>query len=271
MPNACITNCYAGLVWALVKIKVMSHVESEKLLPKVLKILQTEDGYRYSIDPFLLAAFVSLPAGAKVVDLGSGSGVISLLLSQKDPVAKVVGLELQDALVKRSRRTVALNGFQDRVKIVLGDVRDLPANLVPGSFDVVVSNPPYRSAVSGRLASGDERSRARHELAGGLVDFLNAAHCLLKPGGRFFIVYLSERLPELMAEMRGLRIEPKRLRMVCSRAGGEARLILVEGRKNARPGMKVESPLVIYKGAGRDYSDEVLAMYGMTVAAISNQ
>jgi len=239
----------------------MSHVESEKLLPKVLKILQAKEGYRYSIDPFLLAAFVSLPAGAKVVDLGSGSGVISLLMSQKDPLAKVVGLELQEALVERSRSTIALNNFQDRVEIVQGDVRDLPASLMSGSFDVVVSNPPYRSAVSGRLASGDERSRARHELAGGLVDFLTAASSLLKSGGRFFIVYLAERLPELMAEMSCLKLEPKRLRMVASREGGEARLILVEGRKNARPGMKVESPLVIYKGAGRDYSDEVLAIY----------
>ena len=271
MLNACITNCYAGLGWDLVKIKVMSQVKSEELLPGALKILQSEAGYRYSIDPFLLAAFVSLPAGAKVVDLGSGSGVISLLMSQKDPLAKVVGLELQDTMVERSRRSVALNSLQDRVEIVQGDVRDLPASLMPGSFDVVVSNPPYRSAVSGRLASGDERSRARHELAGGLVDFLTAANILLKPGGRFFIVYLAERLPELMAEMRCLKLEPKRLRMVSSREGDEARLILVEGRKNARPGMKVESPLVIYKGAGRDYSDEVLAMYGMTVAAISNQ
>ena len=256
---------------ALVRIKVMSAGESEKLRPKDLKILQAEDGYRYSIDPFLLAAFVSLSAGANVADLGSGSGVIALLLSQKDPVAKVVGLELQDALVERSRHTVALNGFQDRIKIVQGDVRALPASLMPGSFDVVVSNPPYRTAGSGRLALGDERSRARHELAGGLVDFLTAASSLLKSGGLFFIVYLAERLPELMAEMSCLKLEPKRLRMVFSREGGEARLILVEGRKNARPGMKIESPLVLYKGGGRDYTDEVLAMYGTTVEAITNQ
>lgn len=236
-------------------------MKREEFLPGSLKILQAEDGYRYSIDPFLLAAFVSFPIGSKVVDLGSGSGVISLLLSQKDPMAKVVGLELQQALVERSRRSVVLNGFQNRIEILQGDVRDLPANLLPGAFDVVVSNPPYRKVASGRLASGDERCRARHELAGGLVDFLKAANSLLKTGGRFFVVYLAERLPELMAEMRSLRLEPKRLRMVCSRAGDEARLILVEGRKNARPGLKVESPLIIYQGAGRDYSDEVLAIY----------
>ena len=240
---------------------VMSQKKREELLPGGQKILQSEDGYRYSIDPFLLASFASLPAGARVVDLGSGSGVISLLLSQKDQAAKVVGLELQDALVERSRRTVALNGFQDRVEIVQGDVRALPTSLMPGSFDVVVSNPPYRTVGSGRLALGDERAHARHELAGGLVDFLTAASSLLKPGGRFFIIYLAERLPELMAEMRRLKLEPKRLRMVSSRAGDEARLILVEGLKNARPGMKIESLLVIYQGAGRDYTDEVLAMY----------
>jgi tRNA1Val (adenine37-N6)-methyltransferase len=247
----------------------MSQVKSDEFLPRALKILQSEDGYRYSIDPFLLAAFVSLPAGANVVDLGSGSGVISLLMSQKDPVAKVVGLELQGALVERSRRSVVLNGFQNRIEIVQGDVRDLPSSLLPGSFDVVVTNPPYRSAASGRLALGDERSRARHELEGGLVDFLTAASSLLKPCGRFFIVYLAERLPELMAEMRGLRLEPKRLRMVCSRAGSEARLILVEGRKNSRPGMKIEPSLVLYQGEGRDYSDEVLSMYGINT--VTNQ
>ena len=100
---------------------------------------------------------------------------------------------------------------------------------------------------------------------------MRAAAFLLNSGGRFFIVYLAERLPELMAEMSCLKLEPKRLRMVSSREGDEARLILVEGRKNARPGMKIESPLVLYKGGGRDYTDEVLAMYGMPVEVISNQ
>jgi len=227
-----------------------------------MHILQPPDGYRYSIDPFLLADFVVLPDRARVIDLGSGSGVIALLLCQRVSDARVTGLELQQEMVERSRRSIAVNGLQDRIEIVPGDVRSLPETLSSGTFDVVVTNPPYRRATTGRLSQGVERSLARHELAGGLVDFLRSASVLLKAKGRFFVIHLAERLPELLSEMRCFKLEPKRLRLIHSRAGDDAKLVLVEGRKNARPGLKVESPLVLYKGAGRDYSDEVLAMYG---------
>ena len=233
----------------------------EELIPGRLRIIQAQNGYRYSIDPFLLLSFLHIADASLVIDLGSGAGVLPLLLAGKKKAEKVVGLELQANLAERSRRSVALNGLQEQIDIVQGDVRALPGELAPGSFDVVVTNPPYRIPTSGRLASGDERSLARHELAGGLLDFLQAACFLLKPGGRFYVVYLAERLPELMAKMRGCRLEPKRLRMVHSREGEEARLILVEGRKNGKPGLVVEPPLVVYAGEGRDYSAEVLAMY----------
>jgi tRNA1Val (adenine37-N6)-methyltransferase len=117
---------------------------------------------------------------------------------------------------------------------------------------------------SGRVSSGDERSFARHELAGGLVDFLRAANFLLRTGGRFFVIYLADRLPELLTEMSGSRLEPKRMRMIHSRAGEDARLVMVEGRKDGKPGLTVEAPLIVYAGEGRDYTEEVLAMYEMT-------
>lgn len=228
-----------------------------------MQIIQSADGYRYSIDPFLLAAFAHIPTGARVVDLGSGSGVVALLLGRQEHVGGVVGLELQAGLVERSRQSVVLNGLQDRVDILQGDVRELPQALRTGHFDVVVTNPPYRPVAAGRLSQGDERCLARHELAGGLADFLRAANLLLKANGRFYMVHLAERLAELLAEMRGYLLEPKRLRMVHSRAGDGARLILVEGRKNARPGLKVEPPLFIYQGSGREYTEEVRGMYGL--------
>ncbi len=240
-----------------------SDQEVEELLFGDLMIIQARDGYRYSIDPFLLASFSRLPVGAQVIDLGSGSGVIPLVLSKKDGLAKLVGLELQEMMVERSRRSVVLNRLQERIEIMHGDVRNLPAALAAGSFDAVLTNPPYRTGDSGRISRGEERSRARHELAGGLADFLRAASVLLKRGGSFFIIYLAERMPELMVEMRHSRIEPKRMRMVCSRVGEDARLVLVEGCKEGKPGLKIESPLIIYKGAGRDYTDEVLVMYGL--------
>ncbi len=168
-------------------------------------------------------------------------------------------------MVDRARRSVQLNGLEDSIRIIQGDIRDLPEELSAGSCDIVTANPPYRNQDTGRVAPDDERGMARHELSGGIDDFLRAAAFLLKNGGRFYVVYLAERLAELLTKMCCFRLEPKRLRMVHSRAGEAARMVLVEGRKDGKPGMVVEAPLIIYKGEGRGYAEEVLAMYGMSV------
>jgi len=225
-----------------------------------LKILQKRDGYRFSLDPVLLCAFARLKEGEKVADLGTGSGIIPLLLASRSGAGRVVGLEIQPDLADRARRSVRLNALEERVEILEGDLRVLPKSLIPRSFDVVLANPPYRRQESGRKAPGAERAAARHELAGGLEDFLAAAASLLKQGGRFYIVYLAERLAELLAAMRRERLEPKRLRCVHSRAAEEARMVLVEGRKGGRSGLTVAPPLFVYEG--KRYSDEVLAIYG---------
>ena len=223
-----------------------------------VKIIQPRTGYRFSLDPLLLTSFADIPAMSKVADLGTGSGVIPLLLAQAGKGREFVGIELQAELAERAGRSVALNGLEDRIRIVRADLRDLPAEFKAGSFDTAVTNPPYRRPASGRVAPGAERGAARHELAGGLADFLRTAAFLLNNGGRFFVVYLAERLAELVDEMRTFRLEPKRLRTVHSRAGDPARLVLVEGRKNARPGLTVEAPLIVYKeGKGREYTEEM--------------
>lgn len=222
-----------------------------------VKILQPRSGYRFSLDPLLLCAFAAIPAKANVADLGTGSGVIPLLLATAGKGRTFVGVELQAELAARAARSVALSGLTERIRIVCADLRELPEEFAAGSFDAVVTNPPYRRPASGRVAPGAERGAARHELAGGLTDFLRTAALLLNNGGRFYIVYLAERLAELLDEMRTFRLEPKRLRTVHSRAGEPAKLVLVEGRKNARPGLAVEAPLIIYQeGAGRVYTGE---------------
>ena len=231
------------------------------LLHEKMKIIQPQNGYRFSIDPVLLCGFMDASTDAGIIDLGTGNGIIPLILSQRSPDCRIVGIERQEAMADRARRSVELNNLAHRVEILIADIRALPESLVEQSWDVVCTNPPYRPVGSGRIAPDDERAAARHELAGTVVDFVRAASVLLKSGGRFSLIFLAERLPELLTEMRGYQLEPKRLRMVHPRFGEPANLVLVEGRKDGRPGLKVEPPLFIYKEGGRDYTDEVLRIY----------
>ncbi len=231
-----------------------------------LQLFQAENGYRYSLDPVLLARFVSIAAGETVVDLGTGCGIIPLILAQISAAGSLLGIERQPLLADRAKRNVEINQLTDRVTIIADDIRRVADLLPAASCDLVVTNPPYRHLGSGRIAPNDERAAARHELAGGLADFVAAASWLLKNGGSFAVIYLVERLPELLAGMVAKDIEPKRLRMVHPRQGEAAKMVLLEGRKGGRPGLQVEKPLYIYKNGegGRDYTEEVLQMYEET-------
>lgn len=228
-----------------------------------LQLLQAENGYRYSLDPILLARFVDVKRGARVIDLGTGCGILPLLLVRLSDAIECVGIELQPDLADRAVRNVELNALNDQVQILQEDIRNIKDILPASCADLVVSNPPYRQTDSGRVAPNDERAAARHELAGGLADFVVAASWLLKNGGHFAMIYLAERLPELMVKLVAAGIEPKRLRMVHPRQGGVAKMVLLEGRKGGRPGLQIEKPLYIYKNSegGRDYTEDVLQMY----------
>jgi len=224
-----------------------------------LKLLQSRLGYRVSIDPLLLAYFVSVQRGQKVVDLGTGNGVICLALAHLYPAAALTGIELQASLAERAARNVRLNGLEGRVKIISGDVRGRQYSRQPGSFDVAVCNPPYRQPSSGRISVNDEKRMARHELNGDLADFLRAGAFFLRHKGRLALIYLAARSTDLIAAMRQVGIEPKRLRMVHSFPEAEASLILLEGVKGGKAGLAVLPPLVIYR-RGKEYTDEVTAM-----------
>jgi tRNA1Val (adenine37-N6)-methyltransferase len=229
-----------------------------------LQLLQGESGYRYSLDPILLGHFVRLKKVARIVDLGTGCGILTLLLARLSDAGELIGIEVQSGLAERASRNVQLNNLQDRVQILSGDIRNIRNLLSVGSVDLVVSNPPYRSPDSGQIAPDSERAAARHELSGGVTDFIAAAKWLLKNGGSFAVIYLAERLPELMIELVSSGIEPKRLRMIHSRQDVGAKMVLLEGCKGGRPGLEVEKPLFIYENSGieRDYTEEVLRMYG---------
>lgn len=228
-----------------------------------LQILQAENGYRYSLDPVVLARFIKLGHARRVVDLGTGCGILPLLLAKLGDAEELVGVEVQHDLADRAKRNVVFNGLQSRIRILHEDVRAIRNVFPAGCADLVVSNPPYRRPDSGRIAPNDERAMARHELSGGLTDFIAAASWLLKNGGLFAVIYLAERLPELMSAMMMAGLEPKRLRMVHPCQGQSAKMVLLEGRKGGRPGLQVEAPLYVYADSGgrRNYSAEVLQMY----------
>jgi tRNA1Val (adenine37-N6)-methyltransferase len=213
-----------------------------------LRIIQSQKGYRFSVDALLLADFAILEDEDIVVDLGAGCGIISLLLAvQKEP-GLVVGLELQNDLVSQAQRNVALNKLEQKVAIMQGDLRNPP--LPTGSADIVVCNPPYRTARNGRINPDVGKAIARHEIAVSLDAILAASATLLKRKGRLFLIYPANRMAELLTKMRRARLEPKRLQLVFPDSASEAKLALIEGRVQARPGLKVLPPIF---GQG-DYS-----------------
>ncbi len=219
-------------------------------------VVQRRDGYRFSLDSLLLARFVEVRGRERIVDLGTGNGVVALSLAVLHGAVEAVGVELQPGMVERALRGVTLNGLEERVRMVPGDVRALDAIPGSGKFDVAACNPPYRPPRSGRVSAGAERLLARHEVEGGLDDFVRAGACLLRHRGRMCLVYPAARAMELFTVMRGHGLEPRRVRFVHSFADAAASLVLAEGIKGARSDLSVAPPLVVYRGQD-EYTDEM--------------
>ncbi|HYG60392.1 MAG TPA: tRNA1(Val) (adenine(37)-N6)-methyltransferase [Symbiobacteriaceae bacterium] len=225
-----------------------------------LRIIQHPERFPFAIDSVLLVHFVTVRKRARILDLGTGCGVIPLLLSALHPESRIAGLEIQPETADMACRSVALNGLQDRISIDCGDFRQAAGLYGHGRFDVVTLNPPYREPGTGRISPVEGRAGARHELAGGLADALQAAAVAVKYGGRVAVVFLAERLADLIVHMRQFRLEPKRLRFIQPRAGRPANLLLMEAVKGGGAGLKIEPPLVVY-AEGQAYTPEVAAFY----------
>jgi tRNA1Val (adenine37-N6)-methyltransferase len=233
----------------------------EDLFRGRLKILQKKGGYRFSIDAVILGHHIPLKDMDVGVDLGTGCGIIPLILAHRSSSARLYGIEVQEGLADLASQNVRLNHMEDRITIVHGDMKDFRSYLEPGVADVVFSNPPYRKVLSGRMNPDPERAVARHEIKGALSDVLSVAEKLLRPSGRVSVIYPSERIADLLTRMRAFRLEPKRLRLVHSRPDSDAELVLAEGLKYGNPGVKVVPPLIVHKQDG-SYTDELKDMIG---------
>jgi len=220
------------------------------ILEGKLSILQKERGYRFSIDALLLSHFIHLKDGDHVLDLGTGSGIIPMILAKRWPRSQIAGLDIQGALVDMARRSAVLNQVADRVEVIEGDIRRIGAFFEPCSFDVVTFNPPYRRIDSGRRNPDIEKAVARHELKATLDDFLRATAHVLKAKGRVFLIYPAARAVQLISRMRALGLEPKRMRPVYSYTDSPGQFILVEGLKSGNEALKVLPPLFIYESDG---------------------
>lgn len=223
-----------------------------------LSILQPRRGYRFSVDAPILAHFAA-QAAEPLVDLGCGTGVVSLILAFKFGRGRITAVELQPRLAGLARRNAVDNGLEGRIEVLQADLADLSA-LPPQQAASVVCNPPYRRLGSGRLNPDDEQALARHELRATLAQVAGAAAHLLKVRGRLYVVYPAVRLAALMATLKGCGLEPKRLRLVHSRAGEAAVLALVEALKGGGEGLRVEPPLYVYAALG-EYTPEVSSYF----------
>jgi len=224
------------------EVKLRPGETLDEFLDGRLRLIQSAKGYRFSIDAVLLAQFVTVKPRDVVVDLGSGCGIISLLLLLEKPVARVVAMEIQGNLADQTVRNAALNGVADRMGVLLADLRQVPFRKPVA--DVVVCNPPFRRPGSGRVNPDRQRAIARHEIMASLNDILSAANAVLKPRGRVALIYPAGRLVELLVRMRAFDFEPKRLQVVYPSMEEESKLVLVEGARGGKGGVKVLPPLI---------------------------
>lgn len=232
----------------------------EDLELRGLKLLQKARGFRFGIDAVLLAHFTGLKNRERVMDLCTGSGIIPLLFAGKTDARDILGLELQVPYADMADRSVKLNGLEDRVRILPGDVRDRKLLASLGRFDVVTCNPPYKARGTGLINPADEKMIARHEVTLELADVIAAAALLLRDQGRLCLVHRPERLFDIYQLMADHQMELKRVRLVAPAEGKAPNLLLAEGVKGQKPYLKWEPQLTVYQANGR-YTDEIKEIY----------
>lgn len=225
------------------------------------QIIQNPEKFCFGMDAVLLTGFAYAGKKDMLLDLGTGTGIIPILMEAKYHPAHLTGLEIQEESADMARRSVALNGLSDTIDIVTGDIREAGSQMKSASFDCITCNPPYMIEQHGLTNPEAPKAIARHEILCTLEDVVNAAAKLLKPGGHFFMVHRPFRLAEIMTTLSQYGLEPKRMRLVYPYVDKEPNMVLLEAVRGGKPRMTVEKPLIIFESAGV-YTEEIRRDYG---------
>lgn len=224
-------------------------------------IIQDTNRFCFGMDAVLLSGFARVKEGARILDLGTGTGIIPILLEAKTKAKHLTGLEIQEDSADMARRSVLLNGLEHKIDIVTGDIKEAGSLFDAASFDVITCNPPYMIGRHGITNEGDAKAIARHEILCTLEDVVSQTAKLLKPGGNFFMVHRPFRLAEIMTVLQAYRLEPKRMQLVYPFVDKEPNMVLIEANRGGKPRMTVEKPLIVYREPGV-YMPEIYDIYG---------
>ena len=228
---------------------------------KNLKIIQNKDGFCFGIDSVLLSDFAkNIKKGSKVIDLGTGTGIINILLSGKTEDNSFVGIEIQKDVAEMAERSVLLNNLENKIKIINTTILNLDNIYERNSFDVVVTNPPYKKINTGIINENDKKNISRHEITASLKDFIHISSYLLKDYGEFYMVHRPERLVDILSIMREEKIEPKKIRFVYPNKNKKTNLVLIKGIKYGNPFLEFDDNLYVYDENG-NYTNDILKIY----------
>lgn len=225
------------------------------------QIIQDPSRFCFGMDAVLLSSFAKVRPDETVIDLGTGTGILPLLLAGKTKGKHFTGLEIQEESAEMAQRSVRYNDLEARISIVCGDIKDAAERFGASSFDVVTSNPPYMIDAHGLKNNLDAKTIARHEVLCSLEDVIAQTSKLLRPGGRCYFVHRPFRLVEILSLMSAYKIEPKRMQLVYPYIDKEPNMVLIEGLRDGKPRLTVEKPLIVYKSPG-EYTDEIYEIYG---------
>ena len=247
------------------EIKLNENERIDDLEIKGMKIIQNKNGFCFGMDSVLLSDFAKkIKNGAKCVDLGTGTGILGILLCAKTNLSQIIGIEIQEEVAEMANRSIILNNLENKFKIININLKEIKNNkinyLEKNSFDYIITNPPYKKLNTGKINENEKKLISRHEITASLDDFIEVANYLLKDKGTIFMVHRPERLADILEKMRKEKIEPKEIKFVYPKINEEPNLILIKGVKNAKPFLKINKPLYIYNEDG-SYTDEILKIY----------